>query len=348
MTTLSLKEVSKRFRTVDAVTDLSLESESGELLTLLGPSGAGKTTILKLVAGLLHPTAGDIRFDGRSVLAEPPEKRRAVLMLQGPSLFPYMSAVDNAAFALLMRGTARSQARARGVEMLTRVGLPGLGDRRPSDLSGGQQQRVALARALLAEPRLLLLDEPLANLDPELRADMRHLIKQSQRRRAITTIFVTHDQEEAIEMGDRIALIFEGRLEQIGPPRDFYERPCSVRVARFFGSQNMFAGTHRGDIVATPFADLHIADGRSPEGPVVVTIRPEAVVLGHGGPANTVEGRIIESHYRGTHVAVRVCIGDIVIAVSLRPDEARSFSVGDVTKVTLPPDRLWMMPGDER
>ncbi|MEE9297567.1 MAG: ABC transporter ATP-binding protein [Acidimicrobiia bacterium] len=347
MTTLGLQEVSKRYGTAAAVTDLSMESRSGELLTLLGPSGAGKTTILKLVAGLLQPTAGDIRFDGRSVLAEPPEKRRAVLMLQGPSLFPYMSTADNAAFALLMRGVARSQARTRGEEMLTKVGLSGIGDRRPSDLSGGQQQRVALARALLAEPRLLLLDEPLANLDPELRADMRSLIRESQRERAITTIFVTHDQEEAVEMGDRIALLSDGRLEQIGPPRDFYERPSSARVAQFFGSRNMFNGTRRGDTVAAPFADLHIAHARPPDGPVVVTIRPEAVLLGHGGPENTVEGRIIESHYRGTHVAIRVAIGDVIIEASLRPDEARSFSVGDVTKVTLPPARLWIMPADE-
>ncbi len=346
MTRLSLQEVSKSYGPAVAVSDVSMDTQSGELLTLLGPSGAGKTTILKLVAGLLRPTAGDIRFDGRSVLADPPEKRRAVLMLQGPSLFPYMSATDNAAFALLMRGVARSQARARGEEMLTKVGLPGLGSRRPSDLSGGQQQRVALARALLAEPRLLLLDEPLANLDPELRADMRDLIRESQRERAITTIFVTHDQEEAVEIGDRIALVFDGRLEQLGRPRDFYERPHSARVARFFGSRNLFIGTRRDDVVATSFADLHIAHARLPEGAVVVTIRPEAVLLGHGGPENTVEGRIVESAYRGAHVTVRVAVAETIIEASLRPDEARSFAVGDVTKVTLPSARLWLMPED--
>ncbi len=344
MTTLSLQKVSKRYGPAAAVTDLSMETESGELLTLLGPSGAGKTTILKLVAGLLRPTAGDIRFDDRSVLTEPPEKRRAVLMLQGPSLFPYMSATDNAAFALLVRGVARSQARARGEEMLTKVGLAGLGSRRPSELSGGQQQRVALARALLAEPRLLLFDEPLANLDPEMRADMRDLIRESHRERAITTIFVTHDQEEAVEIGDRIALVFDGRLEQLGRPRDFYERPHSARVARFFGSRNLFTGTCRDDVVATSFADLHIAHARPPEGAVVVTIRPEAVLLGHGGPENTIEGRIVESHYRGAHVTVRVAIAETIIEASLRPDEARSFAVGDVTKVTLPSARLWVMP----
>ncbi len=344
MTRLSLQEVSKSYGPAAAVSDLAMDAQSGELLTLLGPSGAGKTTILKLVAGLLRPTAGDVRFDGRSVLADPPEKRRAVLMLQGPSLFPYMSTTDNAAFALLMRGVARSKARARGEEMLTKVGLPGLGSRRPSELSGGQQQRVALARALLAEPRLLLLDEPLANLDPELRAEMRGLIGESQRERAITTIFVTHDQEEAVEIGDRIALVFDGRLEQLGRPRDFYERPQSERVARFFGSKNLFTGTRRGDIVATSFADLHIAHAQPSEGAVVVTIRPEAVLLRHGGPENTVEGRIVESHYRGTHVTVRVAIAETIIEASLRPDEARSFAVGDVTKVTLPPARLWVMP----
>ena len=347
MTTLALHEVSKRYGSAAAVDVLSLEAGSGELLALLGPSGAGKTTTLRLVAGLLQPTAGDIHFDGRSILAEPPERRRAVLMLQSPSLFPYMSTADNASFALLMQGVGRSQARARAEDMLTTVGLPGLGDRRPSELSGGQQQRVALARALLAEPRLLLLDEPLANLDPELRGDMRRLIKEAQRERAITTIFVTHDQEEAVEMGDRIGLLFDGRLEQIGPPRDFYERPNSPRVARFFGSPNLIPGTRRGGIVATPFADFRLGNDEPRNGPVVVAIRPEAVLLGQGDPENTVEGRIIETHYRGTHFVIRVAVADIVIDASLRPDEARSFSVGDITKVTLPAARLWVMPADD-
>ena len=347
MTTLALHGVSKRYGAELAVDDLSLESDPGELLVLLGPSGAGKTTILKLIAGLLQPTTGDIRFDGRSVLPQPPERRRAVLMLQGPSLFPYMSAADNAAFSLLMRGVGKSQARARGEQMLTEVGLLDLGDRRPSELSGGQQQRVALARALLAQPRLLLLDEPLANLDPDLRGDMRSLIRQSQRERAITTVFVTHDQEEAVEMGDRIALIFDGRLEQIGPPRDFYDRPRSAGVAHFFGSRNLITGTRRGDIVATRLGDLRVAHARRRNGPVAVTIRPEAVLLGRGDPENTVEGRVIELKYLGTHVAVRLAIADIVIDASLRPDKARSFSVGDVTKVTLPPAELWPMSVDE-
>ena len=347
MTTLSLHEVSKRFGTVAAVDDLSLEANSGELLALLGPSGAGKTTTLRLVAGLLQPTSGDIHFDGRSILAELPERRRAVLMLQSPSLFPYMSTADNASFALLMQGVGRSQARDRAEDMLTTVGLPGLGDRRPAELSGGQQQRVALARALLAEPRLLLLDEPLANLDPELRGDMRRLIRETQRERSITTIFVTHDQEEAVAMGDRIALLFDGRLEQIGRPREFYERPHSPRVAHFFGAQNLLPGTRRGNIVATAIAELRVGNGEPRDGPVVVTIRPEAVLLGQGDPENTIEGRIIETNYRGTHVVVRVTIADIVITASLRPGEASSFSVGDITKVTLPAARLWVMPAGD-
>ena len=330
-----------------ALENLSLESEPGELLVLLGPSGAGKTTTLGLIAGLLKPTTGDIRFDGMSVLGLPPERRRAVMMLQSPSLFPYMSIADNAAFALRMQGVGASRARGLANDLLTEVGLPGVGNHRPAELSGGEQQRVALVRALLADPRLLLLDEPLANLDPEMRREMRGLITDFQRERSITTIFVTHDQEEAVEIGDRIALVIAGRLEQIGRPSDFYERPNSARLVRFFGSENLIPGTRRGDIVATSVADLHVAPGGPPDGAVVLTIRPEAVMLGLGDPANTIEGRVIATRYRGTHVGVRVAVAETIIEASLRPDEARSFAVGDVIKVTLPTARLWVMAGEE-
>ncbi|MDP8974279.1 MAG: ABC transporter ATP-binding protein, partial [Actinomycetota bacterium] len=228
-TRLRLEDLSHRYpRTGEpALSGLSLAVEPGELVAFLGPSGCGKTTALKVIAGLLRPTSGDVLVDGRSVLDVPPEKRGAAMVFQKPLLFPHMSVEANVGFGLRMRNFSRGQIGRRVEAALRQVRMEGFADRRPGELSGGQQQRVALARALVTEPRLLLLDEPLSALDANLREEMRGLVKEMQREGGYTTVFVTHDQEEAVVLADRIAFLFEGRLQMYDKPQAFYDRPAS-------------------------------------------------------------------------------------------------------------------------
>ncbi len=247
MTTLTLSNLTKAYTPgIPAISGLDLTIEEGRLVVLLGPSGCGKTTTMRLIAGLLHPTAGDILFDGRSVRDVPPEKRSIGMVFQEASLFPFLSVGQNIAFGLKMRKMPSSTIVDRVAGALDAVQLPGFENRRPDQLSGGQRQRVALARALVIRPRLLLLDEPLTNLDPELRGDLREMIRELQKEAGITTVFVTHDQAEAVAIADRIALLIGGRLRQEGEPRDFYESPADAEVARFFGADNFIPGIKQG------------------------------------------------------------------------------------------------------
>ena len=234
MTTVTLQNLTRRFDDVTAVNNLNLEVESGELVAFLGPSGCGKTTTLRMITGLLLPTSGDVLFDGKSVLTIPTERRGAVMVFQKHLLFPTMNVGQNVGFGLRMQKVDSKEIDRRVSEMLELVHLPGFEKRRPHELSGGQQQRIALARALIVRPNVLLLDEPLANLDANLRLEMRELIRNIQREIGITSVFVTHDQEEAVMLADRIALMFEGVLQQYDAPQAFYERPSSAQVAHFF------------------------------------------------------------------------------------------------------------------
>jgi ABC-type Fe3+/spermidine/putrescine transport system ATPase subunit len=240
MTTLTLKNLCKDYEPgVSVVTDLNLTVGRGQLMVLLGPSGSGKTTTLRLISGLLTPSKGDVLFDGQSVLAMPPEKRGAVMVFQKHALFPFMSVGDNVAYGLKMRKLGRTSIRERVEAALAAVHLPGFEDRWPDQLSGGQAQRVALARALVIRPRMLLLDEPLASLDPGLRTELRQMVRRLQQDAAITTIFVTHDQTEAMAIADRIGVMMDGRLIQVGQPQDFYENPISAEIASFFGATEL-------------------------------------------------------------------------------------------------------------
>lgn len=259
---LRLESLGKRFGATVAVDSIDLNVSEGEFVTLLGPSGCGKTTTLGLVAGFTTPTQGRIFLRGKSVAGLPPFRRDVGVVFQDYALFPHMSAQENVAFGLAMRHVAKAERERRVKEALDLVQLAGLGERRPLELSGGQRQRVALARAMVIRPTLLLLDEPLSNLDLKLREEMRVEIAGLQRRLGITTLFVTHDQGEALAMSDRIAVMNAGRIEQTGTPSDIYERPASRFVAEFIGRMNFF-----------------------PDGGDNVAIRPERAALSSEQPA---------------------------------------------------------------
>jgi ABC-type Fe3+/spermidine/putrescine transport system ATPase subunit len=247
MAEVTVSGVSKSFGADKAVDDVTIQFADGGFYALLGPSGSGKTTLLRMVAGFEFPDAGRIAIAGEPVENLPVERREIGMVFQNYALFPNMSVFDNVAFGLDVRGVSRSETRTRVGEALELVQLTGLDRRRPHQLSGGQRQRVALARALVTRPRVLLLDEPLSALDKSLRVEMQVELKRIQRDVAITTLFVTHDQEEALTLSDRVGILNEGRLVQEGPPHEIYERPETAFTARFLGDANLFTGTARGD-----------------------------------------------------------------------------------------------------
>ena len=257
--------------------ELSLSVEQGEFIALLGPSGCGKTTTLQMIAGFVEPTAGDIRLEGKSLLAIKPSQRALGIVFQSYALFPHMTAAENVAFGLEMQGVAKAERETRVKEVLALVGLAALADRFPRRMSGGQQQRVALARALVIRPRILLLDEPLSNLDAKLREEMQIELRQIQRTLGTTTILVTHDQSEAMALADRIVVMNKGGAEQIGPPYETYERPATPFVAEFLGKTNVLDATYDRER-----SEVRIGDARWPVSgldgaEVQVSVRPEKI-----------------------------------------------------------------------
>ena len=349
MTQVVLDKIQKMYPGADvaAVDGFSLEIPTGKLVAFLGPSGCGKTTTLKMIAGLIQPTAGRIRFDGEDVLPIPAEKRGAVMVFQNYLLFPYMSVGDNVGFGLKMRGVKKRMIAERVQQMLELVKLPDIAKRRPSQLSGGQQQRVALARALITEPRVLLLDEPLSNLDAHLRDEMRDLILTIQRKLAVTTVFVTHDQEEAVLLADQIALMFDGLLLQYAAPAEFYQRPISEAAARFFGGVNFIPARRDNGRVQTDVGEFHFdahQRDRAPSGAAVLTIRPEQIRLNAGITANTVKGRIRERIYVGTYTRYKIVLGEHEIEAIRSADLPGAIQAGDEVDVHFPADRIWIVP----
>jgi putative spermidine/putrescine transport system ATP-binding protein len=327
MARLDLKHIQKQFDQVTALSELSLEVASGELVSLLGPSGCGKTTALRIVAGFEQPTAGELLVDGNDVIGVPASKRNMGMVFQAYSLFPNMTAKQNVEFGLRMRKVARDKTRKRADELLEMVGLATRSARYPHELSGGQQQRVALARALAIEPAILLLDEPLSALDAKVRVELRQEIRRVQTELGITTLYVTHDQEEALSISDRIAVMSEGNLEQIGAPADIYRSPRTEFVANFVGLMNGFEGLmHADDVVAVGKSGrpMHVTQdhGHASGEKVLVLIRPESIDLeelrdGVAPPEGVFEGEVLMHTFLGsvTRVALASDLGDLVADV---------------------------------
>ena len=290
---VEIRDIFKRFGRVTAVDGFSLTVGRGEFVSLLGPSGCGKTTLLRLIAGLLRADSGEVVIDGQDMSDVPPNKRDIGLVFQNYALFPHMNVYENLAFGLRMRKMGKSEIRERVTRALELIGLPEVEDRTPQQMSGGQQQRVALARALVIEPRLLLLDEPLSNLDAKLREGMRFEILRIQRQLGITSIYVTHDQEEALTLSDRVVVMNEGHVMQIGAPTDIYERPENLFVASFIGKVNSYvcrvvegADAERDATVGLDgVGRLQVRAPRAmSEGETVtVAVRPERIRLTHRG-----------------------------------------------------------------
>jgi len=323
-----LEGLTKRFGAVTALESLNLEIADGEFVALLGPSGCGKTTTLLLIAGIYQPSAGRITFGERPVNDLSPAQRRVGMVFQSYALYPHMTVFENISFPLRLQGRAPEEMRRRVREAAAQVQIEGLLDRKPAQLSGGQQQRVALARALVKQPALLLLDEPLSNLDAKLRVLMRVEIKRLQRTLGITTILVTHDQIEAMTMADRIAVLKDGALEQVGTPDDLYYRPATVFVAGFIGTPPMSflnVSVERSDgrlVFAGESLRLVAADSTAARigtraGALVLGIRPEDIRLSLAPVAGSIEGRILDVEPMGREFVVAVTVGrEVVVALA--------------------------------
>jgi iron(III) transport system ATP-binding protein len=305
---IAIQGVVKRFGAVTAVDSVDLTVADGELFTLLGPSGCGKTTLLRLLAGFYQPDAGTIRFGDRVVNGLPPYERRIGMVFQNYALWPHMTVAGNVCYGLRLRKLPAPEVQARLHEGLRKVNLVGFESRYPGQLSGGQQQRVALARALVLNPDILLLDEPLSNLDAKIRIQVRAEIRRLQQELRITTIYVTHDQEEALSLSDRVAVMRDGHVLQVGPPKELYERPRTRFVADFVGTNNLVPGEVQGDgargaelLVRTALGPLRAIGHGAVSGRCVLAIRPENVALGAaaGGDGNRVAGRVSLVSYLG-------------------------------------------------
>ncbi len=323
---LVLRHLEKRFPNgTVAVDGIDLEVGAGELVALLGPSGCGKTTTLRMVAGFEDPSAGTIELGGKRIDVLPPDRRGATMVFQGYALFPHLSVFENVGYGLRVRRIGGQALRDKVQAALGLVGLEGLGDRRPQQLSGGQQQRVALARALILEPKLLLFDEPLSNLDAKLREQMRLEIRTLQQRVGITSLYVTHDQAEAMTLADRIAVMDRGRIAQLGTPREIYEEPADRLVAAFVGHANFTAGIirgRRGDtlIVETLGASrpTAFAPGAYAEGDQVdVMIRPEEVHVVPAGADGAIAGTVVASSFLGGSALYQLMAGGVPLQATV-------------------------------
>ena len=335
-----MQGLSRHYGPVVALDQFDLTVQAGELIALLGPSGCGKTTTLRLLAGLEDADTGQITVGGRDITRLPASKRDMGMVFQAYSLFPHMTVQQNVAFGLRLRRVQSSERNRRAAEMLELVGLGTQADRFPHQISGGQQQRVALARALAIEPQVLLLDEPLSALDAKVRAQLRDQIRRIQLEVGITTLFVTHDQEEALAIADRVGVMRDGRIEQLAPPTDVYSRPATPFVAEFVGLSNRLAGTVSGGKVTVRGRDLPLVDQSTPPGPVTALVRPEAVTLASDstGESGPLVGTVIASTFLGATSRVTVDLGDTTILAQLSTSDAAELPAGSRVALTIRPD----------
>jgi putative spermidine/putrescine transport system ATP-binding protein len=337
---ITMRGLTKRYGPVTAVDAIDLDAHPGEFLTLLGPSGSGKTTTLNMIAGFVDVTEGDLLIDDREMTNLPPYKRNIGMVFQHYALFPHMTVAANVEYPLRQRSIPKEQRRTMVADALETVGLGQLGRRRPKELSGGQQQRVALARAMVYSPRVLLMDEPLGALDKKLRDTLQLEIKRIHAELGTTFVYVTHDQDEALVLSDRIAVFNEGRIEQIGTPTELYERPDSLFVAQFLGESSIFRGTVSGNReVDAEGHRLTAGRGEQPNGTAVaVVVRPERIRIEPDGPRpgsnNAVPGRILQHIYFGNSRKVEVRLDDGTTV--LVRESAGALSPGNAD------DRVWL------
>ena len=354
---LVLKNLVKLFGSgkdsVTAVDRVNLEVREGELVTLLGPSGCGKTTTLRMIAGFEIPTAGEIMIDGENIKSVPPNRRPTTMVFQNYALFPHMTVFENIAYGLKIHREPSKSMRRRTEDMMRLVGLEGLGDRPPAQLSGGQQQRVSLARSLIMEPKVLLLDEPLSNLDAKLRVATRLEIRKLQQRLGITSVYVTHDQEEAMTLSDRVVIMHEGRIQQVGPPPEIYARPVNRFVADFIGKANFLEGRVvrpvsgegveleiMGRRIMAPMPEAGFSAGDR----VLLIARPESLLLERKKP-NTLTAKVRESVYLGSQVVYEIEVNGSLLTVEISdPQEHISFSKGEEVSLTFKEKSLHILP----
>ena len=355
MSQVTLRGAVKHYGEVVALDTLDLEVQEGEFLTLLGPSGCGKTTTLRLVAGFIDPTAGQILIDGEDVTGLPPQKRQIGMVFQDYALFPHLTIGENVGFGLKERGAQKAKIQERVIELLDLVRLPGVEDRYPVELSGGQQQRVALARAVAFPPRVLLMDDPLGALDLKLREAMQYELRRIQQELKITTIYVTHDQHEAMTMSDRIAVMNLGNLIQLDDANSIYTRPKTKFVADFVGKINFLPGEVAGEECEWSKVKLVNTDIRAPKldnltngGSVTIALRPENLIVGgasskHGNGFNLIEGKLTDRIFAGNlvHVTVDVGEGHELMIEAMPTDELPRD--GDPVKVSWAPENAVLL-----
>jgi len=348
MSTIELVGVSKRYGGVTAVDTTDLKIEQGELVTLLGPSGSGKSTILSMIAGLTTPSSGHIKIGGRDVTHVRPAQRNLGLVFQSYALFPHMSVFDNIAFPLSIRGLRKADTARRVGKALEQVRLTGLQDRRPSELSGGQQQRVALARALVFEPDILLLDEPMGALDRKLREEVQLELRQLQRELGVTTLLVTHDQEEALSLSTRLVVLDKGRVQQVDTPLGAYRRPNNRFVASFIGTANIFEGeiAPGADTCAMVMAGgerVSCTADHGVVGPACLLVRPQHVKVLDAGAVTGLPGRVLEVVYFGQSVRLHMQTDSGVPLVAISDGLQALPAPGQAVRLDWAPEHTWVM-----